>query len=70
MARTLTPQDAHVIMGELVKQATGQKTLTTIDSSNFVSVGEKVLSTGTENVINSLSVVLGRTFMAVRPYNA
>ena len=70
MARTLTPQDAHVIMGELVKQATGQKVLTSVDSSNFVSVGEKVLATGTENVINSLSVVLGRTFMAVRPYNA
>ena len=70
MARVLTPQDAHVIMGELVKQATGQSSISAINSSNFASVGEKVLATGTENVINSLSLVLGKTFMAVRPYNA
>jgi hypothetical protein len=35
-----------------------------------VSAGEQVLATGTENVLNALSLVLGRTFMAVRPYNA
>lgn len=70
MARILTPQDAHVIMNELVKQATGQSALAAVDTSNFVSAGETVLATGMENTLNSLSLVLGRTFAAVRPYDA
>lgn len=71
MARTLTPQDCHVLMNLLVKEATGQNSeIQEVDASNFVSAGEMVLATGTENVLNSLSLVLGRTFMAVRPYKA
>ena len=69
--RVLTPQDCHALMNLLVKEATGQNALIqSVNSSNFVSAGELVLSTGTENVLNALSTVLGRTFMAVRPYNA
>ena len=71
MARTLTPQDCHVLMNLLVKEATGQdNAINVVDSSSFVSAGEQILATGTENVLNSLSLVLGRTFMAVRPYKA
>lgn len=71
MSRTLTPRDAHVIMNLLVKEATGQdSTIQVVDSSTFVSAGEQVLATGTENTLNALSIVLGRTFMAVRPYQA
>ena len=70
MARTLTPQDCHVLMNELVKQATGQTTLQAVNTSTFISCGETVLKTGIENTINSLAIVIGRTFMAVRPYNA
>lgn len=71
MSRLLTPNDCHVLMNLLVKEATGQNaTIQVVDSSTFVSAGEQVLQTGTENVLNSLSLVLGRTFMAVRPYKA
>ena len=71
MARTLTPQDCHVLMNLLVAEATGQDaTIQTVDSSNFVSAGETVLATGVENTLNTLALVLGRTFMAVRPYKA
>ena len=70
MARVLTPIDACAVLTELVKEATGQNTVANVDVSNFASVGERVLATGTENVLNSLSLVLGRTFMAVRPYEA
>ena len=71
MARSLTPRDCHALMNLLVKEATGQdNAIQVVDSSTFVSAGELVLSTGTENVLNSLSLVLGRTFMAVRPYKA
>lgn len=69
--RTLTAKDCHALMNLLVKEATGQDaTIQAVDSSTFVSAGELVLATGTENVLNALSLVLGRTFMAVRPYDA
>ncbi len=71
MARTLTARDCHALMNLLVKEATGQNgSIQAVDSSTFVAAGETVLATGTENVLNALSLVLGRTFMAVRPYNA
>lgn len=71
MARTLTPQDAHALMNALVKEAVGSNsTIQAVDTSSFVSAGETVLATGVENTLNSLALVLGRRFMAVRPYRA
>lgn len=70
MARSFTPRDVHALMNQLVQEATGQASISVVDSSTFVSAGETVLATGTENVLNSLSVVIGRTLMAVRPYEA
>ena len=71
MARTLTPVDCYALINAIAKEATGQEaTLQAQDTSSFVSVGETILNTGTENTLNAISVVLGRTFMAVRPYKA
>lgn len=71
MARTLTPVDACAIVQAMVEEMTGQNgSVTTVNSSNFVSVGETILASGIENTLNTLSLVLGRTFMAVRPYKA
>ena len=70
MARVLTVKDAHALMNQLVRQATGQAAIAVVDASTFVSAGEKVLATGTEATMNALSLVLGRTFAAVRPYKA
>ena len=71
MARALTPQDCHVIVNLIQKEMSGQDgSVTTIDSSNFVSVGETILASSKENVYNALSTVLGRTLVAARPYNA
>lgn len=70
MARAYTPVDAHTLMNLLVKQATGQQSVTVTDTSSFVSAGERVMGTGTENVLNALSIIIGRTFVAVRPYDA
>ena len=70
MSRQFTPKDAHAIMNELVHQATGQSNIAVVDSSTFVSAGETVLKTGMENTLNALSIVIGRTIMAVRPYKA
>ena len=70
MARTLTPKDGYQLMNELVRQATGQAANAVIDASTFVSAGETILATQRENILNALSIVLGRTFAAVRPYRA
>ena len=71
MGKSLVPRDAYAIMNLLVKEATGQNaTIQAVDSSTFVSAGETVLATGTENTLNSLSRVLGRTLVSQRPYNA
>ena len=70
MSRSLTPKDAHLLMNALVHQATGQDSISVVDTSTFVSAGETVLATGMENTLNSLSIVMGNLFMAVRPYNA
>ena len=71
MARALTPQDVHIIINQIAREISGQETtLQAINSSNFVSVGETILATGKENVYNALSVVMGRTLVAVRPYKA
>lgn len=70
MAKALTPQDCYALMNALVAEATGQADINVVDLSSFVSAGEKVLATGTENTLNALSLVLGRTIIAVRPYKA
>ena len=70
MARVLTTKDGYALMNALVRQATGQDSMAAIDASTFVSAGETVLATGIENTLNSLSLVIGRTFAAVRPYQA
>ena len=71
MAHTLNPTDCYQLINLIVKEATGQNaSIQVVDSSSFVSVGETLLATGTENVLNAISRIIGRTFMAVRPYNA
>ena len=71
MARSLTAQDAHVLMNAIVKEATGgNSTIQVVDSTSFTSAGELVLNSGVENTLNSIAIVLGRRFMAVRPYRA
>lgn len=71
MARDLTPRDAHALINAICKEATGQEPeIQAVDTSTFVSVGETILATGTENTLNAISTVIGRTFMAVRPYTS
>lgn len=71
MARSLTPRDAHSLINLICREATGQDPeIQAVDTSTFVSIGEKILATGTENTLNAISTVIGRTFMAVRPYTS
>ena len=71
MARTLTPKDCYALINAISAEITGQEsTLQAVDTSTFISVGESILRAGTENTLNAIALVLGRTFMAVRPYEA
>lgn len=71
MARRLNATDAYQIMNALVEQATGeQSSIQNGDLSAYISAGEKVLASGVENTLEALSIVLGRTVIAVRPYKA
>lgn len=65
---TFKPTDAFSVMNSLVRQATGQKDIVVTDTTSFISAGQKVLESGMENVYNSLSVLIGRTIIASRPY--
>lgn len=70
MARVFTPQDAAALLAATVREATGQElTLQAINTSNWVSIGEQLLTTGKENVLNALSTVIFRELIAVRPYS-
>ena len=71
MPRTLTPVDAYAIVQEMVDQMTGKvNAIRVVDASSFASAGELIMSYGTENVTNTLGLVMGRSYMAVRPYDA
>ena len=68
MANLLTPVDVYALMNDVVSQATGRTDLSVVDTTTFASVGEIVLRTGTENTLNAISTVIGKTIFSVRPY--
>lgn len=69
MAAIFAPKDCHVLMNLLCKEATGQNAeIQIVDTSSFVSVGETILATGTENTLNAVAMLLGRMLIAARPY--
>ena len=71
MARRLTTTDGYAIINAMAAEMLGENaTIQAIDESTFVSVGESILQAGTENVINTLSLVCSRDLIAIRPYTA
>lgn len=69
MANTLRPTDVYAIVNAAVREMYGaESTLQAIDTTTFVSIGEKMLRTGYTNTLNALSTVIARTIVAVRPY--
>lgn len=69
MANTLTPTDVYAIVNAMAAEMYGTNMVpTTFDTSSFCTVGEHMLRTGYENTANALSVVIGRSIIAARPY--
>lgn len=69
MANVLTPTDVYTLVNSAVKEMGGSvSTLTAMNTSTFVTVGEAMLNTGYDTTLNALSLVFARTIVAVRPY--
>lgn len=67
--KTFTVKDAHAVMNQLVKQATGETSIKVVDTASFINAGTRVLEAGYENLYNALGVLIGRTIVASRPYS-
>ena len=67
---TFTTQQAATLMNEVYKEATGNKSIDTLSSGDFVSVAQATLKTGVDPVIGAISKVLARTLFSIRPYDA
>lgn len=67
------PNVAHfnsaTILNEIVNQATGKKTVSTIATSDFTSVATTALELGIDPLLNAISQVLSRTIFSIRPYS-
>lgn len=70
MTNVLTPVDVYTIVNSMSQQMFGQTALTAVDTSTFTTVGEAMIQSGVENTLNALGLVVGRTVIAVRPYDA
>ena len=64
----MTINQAAAIFNEVAAQATGRKDLAAVDATNFVSVAETVLRTGTDPIMGAINQVLTKTIFSVRPY--
>lgn len=70
MANSLTPTDVYAIVNAMSAEMFGDNaSLTAVNTSTFVTVGEHMLRTGYTNTLDALSNVIGRTIYAVKRYN-
>lgn len=71
MPRRLNVTDGYAIINAMSAEMLGSNaTIQAIDESSFASVGESLLNSGIENVMNTLSLVCSRDLVAIRPYAA
>lgn len=66
----MSVEQAYQLLNSLHEQATGQTSLAPTDLSSFVSMAQATLRCGYDPIINSLSQMVGRSIVAVRPYSA
>lgn len=70
MANTFTPTDVYSIVNAMASEMFGaNQTIQAVDTTSFVSIGEKMLRSGVTNTLDALAHVLGSTVYAVRRYN-
>lgn len=70
MANSLTFEQISTVLNDIAQQATGQKSIVAVDTSQFVAQANTTLQTGYDRVIGSISQVLDNTIFSTRPYSA
>lgn len=65
---SLTPVDVYKIVNNMNSQMFGTKEIEVIDATSFVSVGEKMLRSGTENIMNAMAVTFMTNYFPNTPY--
>lgn len=70
MANSLTFEQISTVLNDITQQATGQKSIAAVDTSQFVAQATTALQTGYDRVIGSISQVLDKTIFSTRPYSA
>lgn len=68
MSSDLSFNQISTVLTEIVSQATGQKVLSPVNTSSFVSVATKGLLSGYDPLTTAISQVLSKTIFSVRPY--
>lgn len=57
------------VLNEIVKQATGMKSIAGINTSDFVSVANIAAGMSADVLLNAMTQVLSRTIFSIRPYS-
>ncbi|MBS7343267.1 MAG: hypothetical protein KIH02_09065 [Parabacteroides sp.] len=69
MPNTTLPVDIHAVVNSLIAQA-GGGALAATDTSSMITVAQAAQIYGHETLLNALSLQIGRTLIAIRPYDA
>lgn len=68
MANELNFDQVSVLLNATLKQARGVEPVGEITLGNFAAVGQTLLKSGYDNLLNAISVVLSETYFSIRPY--
>lgn len=63
-------KDCSAVLNAITEQATGRSSIEPTDTSSFVAVAQRALTTGYDPLSTAISQVLSRTIFSVRPYTA
>lgn len=63
------PKDVYTIVNAVLQDVTGQRTITAVDTSSFINVGQMCLSTSKEGTLQALSNMVARTVVTSRSYS-
>ena len=68
MANELNFDQVSALLNATLKQARGVDPVGEITLGNFAAVGQTLLKSGYDNLLNAISVVLSETYFSIRPY--
>lgn len=66
---TMSIEQAYSLINAIHDQATGEASLTAVDTTSFISVAQATLQAGYDAVLQAITQVVSKTLIAVRPYD-